>query len=96
MKDLKHTPGPWEVVPIANFGQDAITDEGGNTAICFIPNLQKESAANKKLIVASPDLIKAALYAIDLLGHNDNNYAVGEGNIKDACKELEAAIKKAI
>lgn len=31
---------------------------------------------------------EAVSNALDLLGHNENDYACGEGNIKDACIEL--------
>jgi hypothetical protein len=95
MKDLKHTKGNWEF----NGHRQVVFQDAERYKDCDLWDVQyedkEEMIANAKLISASPDLIKAALYALDLLGHNENNYAVGEGNIKDACKELEAAIKKA-
>jgi hypothetical protein len=85
MKDLKHTPGPWKVingwdsegkgkffpsVVIMGTGKENDLYEQKRIVINVSHDQQAASImANAKLMAASPDLIKAALYAIDLLGH---------------------------
>jgi hypothetical protein len=40
------------------------------------------------------DVRKVLLNSIDLLGYNEDDYAVGEGNIKDACCEIKEFLDK--
>jgi N-acetyl-anhydromuramyl-L-alanine amidase AmpD len=71
MKDLKHTPGPWEF----NGGRQVVFQDSERYKDCDLWDIQyedeSEMKANAKLIAAAPELLEALKIMLE-----DNGYDI--------------------
>ena len=81
--NTKHTPGPWtatkvapEKYPTGYHGSTyyAIMVNGSRIAQTSGEHLTQDAADNARLIAAAPELLGAAMEALDLLNAYDNSY----------------------
>ena len=86
-----HTPGPWEADE--NDSQEQCVVGGDHTIVCYMSGLGPQTDADKKLIVAAPDLLAALQAFVDA---NDNGPANEWVQRMTACdKKAREAIAKA-
>lgn len=95
MHDTTHTPGPWHenILPASKY---VTVYAGRNTHICnVVPILRNEmqTAANRRLIAAAPELLEAAQACLADLHHYVATHGPGPDRRLNA---LIAAIAKAI
>ena len=89
----KSTPGPWEA---SSPGMDYIvTASDGRKFIVGDAVYHPENEANARLIAAAPDLLKAALLAVSVLGHMAEILGDVEQEPGTVIPQLRAAIAKA-
>ncbi len=82
-----HTPGPWRVAPFKAGDVDIIyIQHGSGWDTCELHGDYPEKNANARLIAAAPDLLDAAIDALDL---------AKEMGAKGTAAKLKAAIAKA-
>ena len=65
---MKHTKGPWKMREHILDYRELHIIESGNDEVCEIPKLTLNHRGNADLIVAAPELLDAAEYAIKELG----------------------------
>ena len=88
-----HTPGPWTVVrpPMDQNAYDVYGDGAQITRGYWAHN----AGADAYLIAAAPDLLKAALLAVSVLGHMAEILGDVEQEPGTVIPQLRAAIAKA-
>lgn len=96
MSEAKHTPGPWQFVAADDtpgFREPAAVLIGRVRFEfkCGTTFNSTELDANARLIAAAPDLLDAAITAVNSLNH----YAEQNENVQHALKLLNAALAKA-
>lgn len=86
--NTKHTPAPWK------FNENVIEAPDG-LPIHHAVRSEEEKQANARLIAAAPELLEAAVYAVECL--NRLNAEIGQigDNGDQALQSLESAIQKA-
>ena len=102
---MKHTPEPWKVDTITEEQDYLIVNDTGLKSICLVHNhsntasdpeeAEREAEANARLIVAAPDLLEGARFAVKAIRD-----AINEGNgwkvsLEDALDQLGCAIERA-
>lgn len=95
----QHTPGPWEFAKERRWlFRDNLKVDGvfsSTTILKIDDDAFRPSDADARLIVAAPELLEAAMYAVQQLAEGEEPDFDADGEEIDPFERLRAAIAKA-